>query len=122
MVKGIKSFNNLLNKLFTPIEKILTIPQHGIVPDRVDKFFSHPTIFTWIVICQALFGGQGMPYVPYAIKKFTGNGWVRFFFIVLIGYSATGDFETSLASSCLFLLFFHFLKTPKEKKKYPNIF
>jgi hypothetical protein len=112
----------ILNIGLKPIENILNIPTKGLVPDRVDTFFSHPTIFTWIVIFQALFGGNGMVYTPTFIKKLSGNNWFRLGFIVLIGYSATGDFETSLGASCLLLLFFHFMKTPEEREKYPNIF
>lgn len=113
---------NVLDKGLTPVEKILDIPTKGLVPDRIDKFFSHPTLFTWIVIIQALFGGLGMAYTPKFIKRLAKNNWFRLCFIVLIGYSATGDFETSLGASCLLLLILHFLKTPEERKKYPNIF
>ena len=105
-----------------PVENVLAIPTKGLVPDRVDRFFAHPTLFTWIVIFQALFGGNGLPYTPSFIKTLAKKSWFRLCFIVLIGYSATGDFETSLGASCLLLLFLHFMKTPKELRDHPNIF
>jgi hypothetical protein len=122
MVKNLHTIiNKFLSKFLDPIEKMVTLPTTEIIPNRIDKFLSNETLFTAIVISQGLFGGFGISYIPDFIKKLTKKPLARFVFIWAIAFTTSGDADKSLIISMGYVLFLHFMKSPREKKLYPNV-
>lgn len=94
--------------------KLVHIPQ--IFPKGLDQFLSYPAIFTLIVLFQGCFGGMGILQTPRALIDAINIPAARVVFLTCIAYTATSDMETAIAVTVAFLVFLHFLRSPKEKK------
>jgi len=90
-----------------------------------DKYMSMPTIFTFIVLFQGCFGGNGIEQTPSALMNVLHGHALsplfRFLFVAAIGYTATSDIETAIVVTVAFFVFLHLLRTPEEKKKVPYL-
>ncbi len=90
-----------------------------------DKYMGMPTIFTFIVIFQGCFGGNGVEQTPKALLNILHghnlSPLFRFLFVAAIGYTATSDIETALIVTIAFFMFLHLLRTPEEKKEVPYL-
>ena len=96
--------------------KLINLPE--IFPPQIDKFLGFPTIFTFIVIFQGCFGGNGVLHPPERITKLTSNPLARFLFVSAIAYTATSDIETALFTTVVFFVVLYMLRTKEERKKY----
>jgi hypothetical protein len=90
-----------------------------------DKYLSMPIIFTFIVIFQGCFGGNGVTQTPQALLNILQGHVVsplfRFLFVAAIGYTATSDIETAIVVTVSFFMFLHLLRTPEERKEVPYL-
>lgn len=96
--------------------KLINLPE--IFPPQIDKFLGFPTIFTFIVIFQGCFGGNGVLHTPQRIKDATNHPLARFLFVCAIAYTATSDIETALFTTVVFFVVLYMLRTKEERKKY----
>lgn len=103
-------------------EKLFNIPT-DLFPPHFDHYMSMPTVFTFIVLFQGCFGGNGVAQTPEALtnllQKNRFSHVFRFIFCFLIGYTATSDLETALIVTVAFFAFLHVIRTPEERKKVP---
>jgi hypothetical protein len=105
------------------LEKLFHIPEF--MPEYFDKYMGMPTIFTFIVIFQGCFGGNGVKQTPkaltYLLQNHNISPIVRFLFVFAIGYTATSDIETALIVTVSFFTFLHLLRTSEERKEVPYL-
>ena len=96
-------------------EKLIDIPQ--IFPTMFDKLGGTPTIISLIVLFQGCFGGMGIKQTPKKLQDAIDYPINRFLFLTAISYTATGDIETALFATGLFVILLHMLRTKEEKEQ-----
>jgi len=105
-------------------EKLFNI-NTNFLPPYFDKYMGMPTIFTFIVLFQGCFGGNGVAQTPAALTNLLqGHNYsplFRFIFCFLIGYTATSDLETAAVVTIAFFVFLHLIRTPEEREEVPYI-
>lgn len=105
-------------------EKLFNI-NTDFLPPYIDKYMGMPTIFTFIVLFQGCFGGNGVAQTPAALTNLLQghkySHFFRFVFCLLIGYTATSDLETAIVVTTAFFVFLHLIRTPEERKEVPYL-
>jgi len=105
------------------VEPLVDIPSFA--HPLFDKYMSMPTIFTFIVLFQGCFGGNGVHQTPKALLNLLHQNSMspifRFIFCLLIGYTATSDIETAIIVTAAFFVFLHLIRTPEERKEVPYL-
>jgi len=112
----------MLYILYIMSDKLFDINTDLLHPN-FDKYMSMPTIFTFIVLFQGCFGGNGVAQTPAALTNILQGHKLsplfRFIFCFLIGYTATSDIETAAIVTVAFFAFLHLIRTPEERKEVP---
>ena len=107
----------------TDVAELVDIPD--VFHPHFDKYLSMPTIFTFIVLFQGCFGGNGVEQTPKALMDILHGHLLsplfRFLFVAAIGYTATSDIETACIVTVAFFLFLHMLRTPEERELVPYL-
>jgi hypothetical protein len=85
----------------------------------VEEVLRLPLLFTLIYVFGGIFAGLHYPYPKYLFELFEKYSLMRFFGILCLAFTATGQVEYAIGGTLIFFFMVNIMRNDEERIKYP---